>query len=1125
MPDTPDNPSDSSPKQGPAESPAARLSALWHQGHAPDLRAFLAGAGHLSAAELTDVLCTDQRERWLHGQRPPVEAYLQIYGSFYPRSEPTIDLIFGEFLVRRTLGEFPTLDEYCRRCPDLAEQLRLHVGLYDALEEAGPAMDDRGSRPGEDPSSAAHAAQTPSGGREWSESAAPSDADAGAFESDYQSFKRLFQDMARERSVATLLELIVRRLAERPHVALARIWLVRPGDQCATCPARPECPDQTACLHLVASAGRSLHEEGDWSRLDGRSRRVPLGVRKVGLIAARGEPIEVADLEPNAPWLASPEWARREGIRGFGGQPLIHDGRVVGVLAVFFRTPLVGAVLMWLRLIADRAAAAVASEGGTQITEVESKRVARVAHACRFSPAVFPDLPGYEILAEVGRGGTGVVYKARQFSLQRLVAIKVIRPGGGSEAQVIARFQQESWLAAQLAHPNLVAAYDAGEVAGLPYFVMEFVEGTSLDSLVRQRGPLPVAEACEMVRQAALALQHMHEHGLVHRDVKPSNLMLTPSGQVKVLDLGLARLVNEPAQEGQITESGQFLGTFDYVAPEQCDNSHSVDIRADIYSLGCTLYHLLAGDPPFAAFSSPYQKLKARVEAPIPPIRERRPDVPEPLDAALGRMLAKDRNGRFATPAEGVAALHPFAKDARLSSLLHEGPQLVPMTQPVHVGRPPLSVGVLHSFSGAMVLSEAPVADATLLAIEEINRRGGIRGRKVEAFVRDCCSDEPTFAREAERLITQEKVSALFGCWTSASRKEVLPILARHEHLLVYPVQYEGLEQSPHVVYTGATPNQQMLPAVRWAFDVLRARRFFLLGWDSVYSHAAHAVIREEVAALGGQIVGEEYLLPASPEVFEVVGRLVETRPDVILNTVVGDRNIPLCRTLRAAGATPDKVPTIYFSVGELELRNFTAREIVGDYAAWNYFQSLDRPQNHSFVGRFRNRYGLQRVLSDPMEAAYLGVHLWAQAAELAGSEDPRTIREALRNQSFEAPEGPVRIDPDNQHIWKTARIGRVVEGPVRGDLELGGSGISRAFPRHPPPRRLGHLSGRPLQALGRTLVQPSRPHQGLAPERRPLGRILTITVPGDKIPARQFLLIGLPAGVESESACRPARP
>ena len=739
----------------------ARLSALWRHGQGPDLRAFLAGAGRLNAAELTDVLCTDQRQRWLHGQRPEVEAYIALHGSFHPGAEPAIDLIFGEFLARRELGESPTLDEYCRRFPELAGQLRLHVGLYDALGEVGPARDDPASGPGEDPSTASHAARTPAVASGRPGAGAPRGPEAGAFESDYESFKRLLHGMDQQRSAGALLPLIVRRLAERPHVALARVWLVRPGDQCAACPARPECPDQTTCLHLVASAGRPLCEEGDWSRLDGGNRRVPLGVRKVGLIAARGQPIEVANLEPDAPWLASPEWARREGIRGFGGHPLIDGGQTVGVLAVFFRTPLVGEVLMWLRLIADRAAAAVAAEGGGRRTEVGTPKAAGSFPAFPFPPVVFPELPGYEILGEVGRGGMGVVYKARQLSLQRLVAIKVVPFAGAGQPQVIARFHQERLLAARLAHPNLVAAHDAGGVAGLPYFVMEFVEGAGLDALVRQQGPLPVAEACEVVRQAALGLQHIHEHGLVHRDVKPSNLMLTPSGLVKVLDLGLARLVNESGQGGQITSPGQFLGTLDYMAPEQCDNSHAVDIRADIYGLGCTLYHLLAGEPPFAAFTSPYQKLKAQAEAPAPPIRERRPDVPLPLAAALERMLDKERERRFSTPAEVIAVLGPFASDADLprllpanlvSSLPDSPIRPAPQGQPSQAAASrPLLVGVIHSLSGTMVNSEVPVVDATLLAIEEINQRGGIRGRKVEVLVRDGQSDGPTFAREAAR--------------------------------------------------------------------------------------------------------------------------------------------------------------------------------------------------------------------------------------------------------------------------------------------------------------------------------------------------------------------------------------
>jgi urea transport system substrate-binding protein len=220
-----------------------------------------------------------------------------------------------------------------------------------------------------------------------------------------------------------------------------------------------------------------------------------------------------------------------------------------------------------------------------------------------------------------------------------------------------------------------------------------------------------------------------------------------------------------------------------------------------------------------------------------------------------------------------------------------------------------------------------------------------------------------------------------------------VPVVERRDLLLMYPVQYEGLEQSPQVVYTGATPNQQMPPAVRRAFGFLRGRRFFLLGWDSVYSRVAHAVLRDEVAALGGEVAGEAYLHPASPEVAGVVRQVAESRPDVILNTVVGDRNVPLCRTLRAAGVTPDKIPTIYFSVGEPELRNFSAEEVAGDYAAWNYFESLDRPENHAFIGRFRGRYGPHRAVSDPMEAAYFGAHLWARAVEAAGSPDTPAVR------------------------------------------------------------------------------------------------------------------------------------
>jgi serine/threonine protein kinase len=291
--------------------------------------------------------------------------------------------------------------------------------------------------------------------------------------------------------------------------------------------------------------------------------------------------------------------------------------------------------------------------------------------AARAGMRAGPGLPGYELLGRLGRGGMAFVYKACDLRRQRIVAIKVSDPSLGDDPEVAARFHQEQALAVRLTHPNLVVAYDAGQVEDILYLVLEFIEGHDLAWVVRQRGPLPVAEACEVVRQAALGLHHLHKQGLVHRDVKPANLMLTPSGQVKLLDLGVARLLHVPTPEGPITSHGQCLGTFDYMAPEQCHDCHAVDGRADIYALGCTLYELLAGQPPFAgaAYESVFLKMKAHVEAPVPPIRERRPDVPERLAAVLERMLAKDRTGRFASAARVAAALRPFAAGTELAAL------------------------------------------------------------------------------------------------------------------------------------------------------------------------------------------------------------------------------------------------------------------------------------------------------------------------------------------------------------------------------------------------------------------------------------------------------------------------
>jgi formylglycine-generating enzyme required for sulfatase activity/serine/threonine protein kinase len=279
----------------------------------------------------------------------------------------------------------------------------------------------------------------------------------------------------------------------------------------------------------------------------------------------------------------------------------------------------------------------------------------------------------YQLLAKLGEGGMGTVYRARHIRLEKTVALKVLAKGSLVDAEAVARFDREMKAVGQLNHPNIVQAHDAREIAGTRFLAMEYVDGLNLAQLVDACGPLPVADACELIRQTALGLDHAHQHGLVHRDIKPSNLMLDSQGQVKILDLGLALF--QPGQLSgaeRITASGQTMGTIDYMAPEQALASRNVDIRADLYSLGCTLYKLLSGHAPFSGpkYQDVVNKLAAHAREPVRPIRKVRPDVPAELAAVLDRLLAKDPAGRFATPAEVAAAIAPLAGGSNLRALL-----------------------------------------------------------------------------------------------------------------------------------------------------------------------------------------------------------------------------------------------------------------------------------------------------------------------------------------------------------------------------------------------------------------------------------------------------------------------
>ncbi|MEA5515796.1 urea ABC transporter substrate-binding protein [Nodularia sp. UHCC 0506] len=343
----------------------------------------------------------------------------------------------------------------------------------------------------------------------------------------------------------------------------------------------------------------------------------------------------------------------------------------------------------------------------------------------------------------------------------------------------------------------------------------------------------------------------------------------------------------------------------------------------------------------------------------------------------------------------------------------------------IQIAKKPIKVGILHSLSGTMAISEKSVVDATLLAIEEINAQGGVIGKKIQPIVVDGASNWQTFAQKAEKLIVQEKVVTVFGCWTSASRKTVNPVFNKYNHLLIYPVQYEGLEASPNIIYTGAAPNQQIIPAVKWSFDNL-GKKFFLVGSDYIFPRTANAIIKDQVTALQGKILGEEYILLGSNQVATAIQKIVATQPDIILNTINGDSNIYFFQALKNAGITADKIPTISFSLAEEELSHFSIQDMVGNYAVWNYFQSIDNPRNDEFIKKFQQKYGKDRVTSDPMEAAYFGVYLWAQAIQDAGTDNVNAIREYIKDQSFLAPEGIVYIDPENQHTWKTVRVGKI---------------------------------------------------------------------------------------------------
>lgn len=358
-----------------------------------------------------------------------------------------------------------------------------------------------------------------------------------------------------------------------------------------------------------------------------------------------------------------------------------------------------------------------------------------------------------------------------------------------------------------------------------------------------------------------------------------------------------------------------------------------------------------------------------------------------------------------------------------------------------------IKVGLLHSLSGTMAISEVTVRDAELLAIEQINAKGGVLGKKIEPIEEDGASDWPTFAEKAQKLISVDKVATVFGGWTSASRKAMLPVFERNKALLWYPVQYEGLEQSPYIFYTGATTNQQIVPGLEY-LKAQGKKKIFLVGSDYVFPRTANKEIKAYAEANDIQIVGEEYIPLGNQEVATLVNKVVDAKPDAIFNTLNGDTNTAFFKEYKTKGITPESVPILSVSVAEEEVRAIGPEFLAGHLVAWNYYQTTDTPENTAFVKAFKDKYGDDKVTSDPMEAGYVAVNLWAAAVEKAGTTEVEAVKKAAAGLEFAAPEGKVTVDGPTQHIYKTARIGLIgadglitqvsgSDGPIKPDPYL----------------------------------------------------------------------------------------
>ncbi|WOD11058.1 urea ABC transporter substrate-binding protein [Pseudomonas sp. NyZ704] len=336
-----------------------------------------------------------------------------------------------------------------------------------------------------------------------------------------------------------------------------------------------------------------------------------------------------------------------------------------------------------------------------------------------------------------------------------------------------------------------------------------------------------------------------------------------------------------------------------------------------------------------------------------------------------------------------------------------------------------VKVGILHSITGTMAISETGSVEAEMLAIEQINAMGGVLGRQIEIVQEDGASDWPTFAEKSRKLLTQDKVAAVFGCWTSASRKAVLPVFEKENGMLYYPTFYEGLEQSKNVIYTGQEATQQILAGLDWIAKEKDAKTFYLVGSDYIWPRTSNKIARKHIEnVLGGTVVGEEYYPLGNTNFGSLINKIRLKKPDVVYSSIVGGSNVAWWKQLNAAGITADRQTIMTISVTEDEVLGIGGENMVGFYSSMKYFQSLENDNNSEFVKAFKARWGEDSVIGDVTQAAYLGPWLWKAAVEKAGSFDVDAVSAASPDiELTSAPEGYVKIHGNN-HLWSKLRVG-----------------------------------------------------------------------------------------------------